>query len=391
MKRIEEQKDVVLKLFEEHQSAQQIALSIGMDEETVRRALIRWGVATRSKRLPCRAVKDCPALICMLAKSLGWGRSQISDFTGYNKQHVGKVLGKHGLTHDNRFRKCEFDLEEIEAEFLSGATTNEIASMLGVSDSAISLWLNSRGVRVGRGSRQKDSAYQKQKRKQTERRFVERLQKEYGEKFEYVGDLSSGKNKTATIRCTDCGSIFSHHISFNGTWICPGCAKAEREKKQRQKLDDLEYAKYERMFSEIREYAIVKTCPDCGRTFQSVNPSQKYCSKQCQARYFQRKKGWRNYRQFYRKHGGEYDDSITLKELFKRDGGICQICGKKCNWDDKAYGKFGPTYPSIDHIVPKSKGGPHTWGNVQLAHFICNMRKSTKPDSIAKQEVMDVA
>ena len=38
----------------------------------------------------------------------------------------------------------------------------------------------------------------------------------------------------------------------------------------------------------------------------------------------------------------------------------------------------GNDYPSIDHIIPISKGGQHTWDNVQLAHMICNSIKNNK-------------
>ena len=39
----------------------------------------------------------------------------------------------------------------------------------------------------------------------------------------------------------------------------------------------------------------------------------------------------------------------------------------------------GPKHPTIDHIIPMSKGGGHVWDNVQVAHAICN---SIKRDSI---------
>ena len=36
----------------------------------------------------------------------------------------------------------------------------------------------------------------------------------------------------------------------------------------------------------------------------------------------------------------------------------------------------GNYYPSIDHVIPLSKGGIDTWNNVRLSHRICNSLKS---------------
>lgn len=69
----------------------------------------------------------------------------------------------------------------------------------------------------------------------------------------------------------------------------------------------------------------------------------------------------------------EYDANVTLERVIKRDGGICQLCGKPV--DTTSAGRARLYYPSIDHIIPLSKGGGHTWNNVQLAHMICNSRK----------------
>ena len=43
----------------------------------------------------------------------------------------------------------------------------------------------------------------------------------------------------------------------------------------------------------------------------------------------------------------------------------------------------GNNYPSIDHVIPVSKGGTHTWDNVKLAHRHCNTMKS---NDLAKPE-----
>lgn len=71
--------------------------------------------------------------------------------------------------------------------------------------------------------------------------------------------------------------------------------------------------------------------------------------------------------------------SKSLKKLYDRDKGICKICNGICNWNDKKIVNgttiVGNTYPSIDHIIPLSKGGSDDWENLQLAHFKCNWLK----------------
>ncbi len=62
------------------------------------------------------------------------------------------------------------------------------------------------------------------------------------------------------------------------------------------------------------------------------------------------------------------DNTITLAGVFKRDRGICQVCKM---W-------VQPRRASMDHTFPLSKGGTHTWDNIQLTHLICNLRKGAK-------------
>lgn len=64
---------------------------------------------------------------------------------------------------------------------------------------------------------------------------------------------------------------------------------------------------------------------------------------------------------------------IYVGKLYERDQGICQICRQEASWFAE------PLYrPSVDHIIPLSKGGTHTWDNIQLAHVLCNTRKHAK-------------
>lgn len=89
--------------------------------------------------------------------------------------------------------------------------------------------------------------------------------------------------------------------------------------------------------------------------------------------------GVRNARMF---KNGQVDSSISLTKLAKRDDNKCYICGLPIDWNDYTTlgkkKKIGSKYPSIDHVIPISKGGTHTWDNVKLTHISCNCRKKNK-------------
>jgi 5-methylcytosine-specific restriction endonuclease McrA len=53
--------------------------------------------------------------------------------------------------------------------------------------------------------------------------------------------------------------------------------------------------------------------------------------------------------------------ALNRRAVFARDGGRCQYCGAAAE--------------SIDHIVPRAKGGQHTWENVVAACRPCNTAK----------------
>lgn len=56
---------------------------------------------------------------------------------------------------------------------------------------------------------------------------------------------------------------------------------------------------------------------------------------------------------------------LNRANLFKRDNGECQYCGSK-------------RHLTIDHIVPKSKGGKTNWTNLVTACNRCNVNKGDK-------------
>lgn len=59
-------------------------------------------------------------------------------------------------------------------------------------------------------------------------------------------------------------------------------------------------------------------------------------------------------------------DEAQRQVIYRRDKGICRICGKKCDWNDW----------EADHIIPWSKGGKTEIENGQLLCPACNSSKS---------------
>lgn len=76
------------------------------------------------------------------------------------------------------------------------------------------------------------------------------------------------------------------------------------------------------------------------------------------------------------RHGTEWDTSVTLRSVLKRDGDLCAICDGKMS--KTVWGVYSADVASLDHIIPVSKGGSHTWGNVQAVHHLCNAQKGVK-------------
>jgi 5-methylcytosine-specific restriction endonuclease McrA len=53
--------------------------------------------------------------------------------------------------------------------------------------------------------------------------------------------------------------------------------------------------------------------------------------------------------------------ALSRRAVFARDGYKCQYCGRPAD--------------SIDHVMPRSRGGEHIWENVAAACRTCNLHK----------------
>lgn len=56
---------------------------------------------------------------------------------------------------------------------------------------------------------------------------------------------------------------------------------------------------------------------------------------------------------------------VSRREVLRRDNQACQYCGSNKRL-------------TLDHVIPRSKGGQHTWNNVVAACARCNCRKGDR-------------
>lgn len=152
----------------------------------------------------------------------------------------------------------------------------------------------------------------------------------------------------------------------------------KEQARQRAERETIEKAWYKALHTVERE------CAECGALFYCLdNETRVTCSTECSKRRSNRRADKRIPKE-------QRVDKISLKKLFKRDNGICYLCGCECDWDDwktsRRGNKYpGDKYPVIEHVIPVSKGGLDSWDNVRLACSKCNSEKS---DGIIKIQPM---
>jgi 5-methylcytosine-specific restriction endonuclease McrA len=56
--------------------------------------------------------------------------------------------------------------------------------------------------------------------------------------------------------------------------------------------------------------------------------------------------------------------SLSRRAVFARDAHRCQYCGRAAE--------------NLDHVMPRSRGGPHSWDNVVASCRTCNARKEDR-------------
>lgn len=182
------------------------------------------------------------------------------------------------------------------------------------------------------------------------------------------------KNKKPLPKCKECGADCPtrQHV-----FCCNECQREWYKASLNEENRQNHYA--------MRE---PRKCIICGQEFarEYKDSRRKFCSDECrdEAKRRQRKKQKRKYGSTFNQRGKglvkKYwgDDwelhyqRINRDKVLKRDGMRCQICGIKI----KKTRTFKDWQASVDHIVPLSMGGDHSYANVQACCMKCNSEKS---------------
>lgn len=175
---------------------------------------------------------------------------------------------------------------------------------------------------------------------------------------------------TYTRKCECCGKEFSTKIS-NQKYCSLECrceADSKRDRDEREK-------KYI-----SRTYV----CKECGTVFTTkfTDTHSVFCCKSCAEKHDRRiEHQSERHRKYMRRFKSQREkqirdnfvENVSYNSIYKRDRGICQICGLPVVYDKHADNNWSGT---IDHIVPVSLNGEHSMKNCQLAHRLCNSLKS---------------
>lgn len=68
---------------------------------------------------------------------------------------------------------------------------------------------------------------------------------------------------------------------------------------------------------------------------------------------------------------------LSRREVFNRDRHMCQYCGRR-----------GQRDLTLDHVLPRHRGGRHTWENLVTACKTCNHRKAGRTPQEARMMLM---
>ena len=139
--------------------------------------------------------------------------------------------------------------------------------------------------------------------------------------------------------------------------------------------DDCQH--FNSMLFNLPKNVLPKKCEECGNTALIV---QRFCSKKCCIKAFRRTETYKENRRAHsrrrraRKKNAR-TETVYLEIIAKRDKYKCHICRKRVNMNLEVAQQHSAT---MDHLIPLSLGGDHSYANIRLAHRSCNSKKGNR-------------
>ena len=115
--------------------------------------------------------------------------------------------------------------------------------------------------------------------------------------------------------------------------------------------------------------ATPRVCRHCNTAYSSPHATQTYCSEVCRERA-------RKARGVPLFHG--WISPAERRAIYQRDNYTCWLCGGQV--DMSADQQRDDWAASLDHVLPRSKGGTHDADNLKTAHRWCNAVRSDRVD-----------
>lgn len=122
-------------------------------------------------------------------------------------------------------------------------------------------------------------------------------------------------------------------------------------------------------------------CNECSCEFwrqvgATTRSGRVFCSETCQVRnYWRRPTAKAHWGARRARKVAAFDELVRCDVVADRDKWQCHLCGKYINpnaaWPD------GQSL-SMDHVVPLSVGGRHSYANIRAAHLRCNLSKNAR-------------
>lgn len=161
-----------------------------------------------------------------------------------------------------------------------------------------------------------------------------------------------------------------------GYCLCGAPMGGRRQRNRCDACDSIAKAEASRVRGEAlhRQDARVKQCEECACSFCPMyGYGQATLCAPCS---IERKRAHRDMSKALRRarETSEQAEVVNPYKVFARDGWMCRLCGVSTPRAKR--GTYDADAPELDHVVPLSKGGPHTYANTQCACRRCNGAKS---------------